>query len=392
MSTLAPSRRTVRDRLLPWGTARSRSRPHTDVDRYLELVHPLLDRPRTARVEVDEGRPQRPPTAVTLTLRPTRQWQGFRAGQFVQRDASTSTGYAESALLLPEPARSTAATVCIETHHQGARRTAWCRSTCIEQRPSRPGDRAVPGGRRRSTLPVQRRPTRVLLDQRRQRHHARAVDAALARATRALRRRDRVPALRRLGPQHVSPTATTCARSTAAHDNVRLVLAVTAAQDDGDDTARPRSSTAHLDEIAPVACRDAADLSLRPARALMAGRTRGVRRPRPGATGCSTEEFAAGAGTRRCRATTRSLGDRSPSTAAGRAHVQRPAPPCSNRPKPAGLSRQNTAAAWASASRARRSRPAAAPATSAPARPIATPTPRSSCASACPVGDVALNV
>src|SRR6201995_418292 len=55
--------------------------PH-GVDRYLELVSPMLT-VRELRAEVTEVRR---PTAdtVTLTLRPTRQWRGFRAGQFVQ--------------------------------------------------------------------------------------------------------------------------------------------------------------------------------------------------------------------------------------------------------------------------------------------------------------------
>jgi ferredoxin-NADP reductase len=55
--------------------------PH-GVDRYLELVNPMLT-VRELRAEITDVRR---PTAdsVTLTLRPTRQWRGFRAGQFVQ--------------------------------------------------------------------------------------------------------------------------------------------------------------------------------------------------------------------------------------------------------------------------------------------------------------------
>ncbi|HEU5005496.1 MAG TPA: FAD-binding oxidoreductase [Jatrophihabitantaceae bacterium] len=55
--------------------------PH-GVDRYLELVNPMLT-VRELRAELTDVRR---PTAdsVTLTLRPTRQWRGFRAGQFVQ--------------------------------------------------------------------------------------------------------------------------------------------------------------------------------------------------------------------------------------------------------------------------------------------------------------------
>jgi len=55
--------------------------PH-GVDRYLELVNPMLT-VRELRAELTDVRR---PTAdsVTLTLRPTRQWRGFQAGQFVQ--------------------------------------------------------------------------------------------------------------------------------------------------------------------------------------------------------------------------------------------------------------------------------------------------------------------
>jgi stearoyl-CoA 9-desaturase NADPH oxidoreductase len=55
--------------------------PH-GVDRYLELVNPMLTvRELRARItEVDRTTPD----STVLTLRPTRQWGGFRAGQFVQ--------------------------------------------------------------------------------------------------------------------------------------------------------------------------------------------------------------------------------------------------------------------------------------------------------------------
>ncbi len=55
--------------------------PHT-LDRYLELVHPTLT-VRDMRAEIVEvDRDTR--GSVTLTLRPTRQWRGHRAGQYVQ--------------------------------------------------------------------------------------------------------------------------------------------------------------------------------------------------------------------------------------------------------------------------------------------------------------------
>ncbi|RDI63708.1 ferredoxin reductase [Nocardia pseudobrasiliensis] len=55
--------------------------PHP-LDRYLELVRPTLT-VRDMRAEITEVR-RSTPGSVTLTLRPTRQWQGHRAGQYVQ--------------------------------------------------------------------------------------------------------------------------------------------------------------------------------------------------------------------------------------------------------------------------------------------------------------------
>ena len=55
--------------------------PH-GVDRYLELVNPMLT-VRELRAEVTDVE-RSTADSVTLTLRPTRQWRGFEAGQFVQ--------------------------------------------------------------------------------------------------------------------------------------------------------------------------------------------------------------------------------------------------------------------------------------------------------------------
>ncbi len=55
--------------------------PH-GVDRYLELINPMLTvrelRAEVTRVERSTA------DSVTLTLRPTRQWRGFQAGQYVE--------------------------------------------------------------------------------------------------------------------------------------------------------------------------------------------------------------------------------------------------------------------------------------------------------------------
>lgn len=55
--------------------------PH-GVDRYLELVNPMLTVRELRAVVTDVDRTTA--DSVTLTLRPTRHWRGFAAGQFVQ--------------------------------------------------------------------------------------------------------------------------------------------------------------------------------------------------------------------------------------------------------------------------------------------------------------------
>ncbi|MGW4771615.1 ferredoxin reductase [Nocardia sp. NPDC004278] len=55
--------------------------PHP-LDRYLELVHPTLTA-RELRAQITHVR-RSVPGSVTLTLRPTRQWRGHAAGQYVQ--------------------------------------------------------------------------------------------------------------------------------------------------------------------------------------------------------------------------------------------------------------------------------------------------------------------
>jgi len=76
-----PTRRVTRRRISPLSLFESLATPH-GVDRYLELVNPMLT-VRELRAEVTDVRHQTA-DSVTLTLRPTRQWKGFTAGQFVQ--------------------------------------------------------------------------------------------------------------------------------------------------------------------------------------------------------------------------------------------------------------------------------------------------------------------
>lgn len=97
MSRLSPVRRTrthdstTRRSLAPRGAleavaarlhvAEALATPH-GVDRYLELVHPMLTVRELRAVVTDIEHST--DDSVTLTLRPTRQWRGFSAGQFVQ--------------------------------------------------------------------------------------------------------------------------------------------------------------------------------------------------------------------------------------------------------------------------------------------------------------------
>ena len=80
MALPAPGRRHRGPRRSALEVVEALATPH-GLDRYLELVHPMLT-VRELRAEVTGVR--RTPHAVTLTLRPTRAWRGFAPGQFVQ--------------------------------------------------------------------------------------------------------------------------------------------------------------------------------------------------------------------------------------------------------------------------------------------------------------------
>src|ERR1700759_1316256 len=79
MTAIAPNRPRVR-KLSPLALFEALATPH-GVDRYLELVNPMLT-VRELRAEVTAVH-RSTADSVTLTLRPTRQWKGFKAGQFV---------------------------------------------------------------------------------------------------------------------------------------------------------------------------------------------------------------------------------------------------------------------------------------------------------------------
>jgi ferredoxin-NADP reductase len=81
MTTTAPARTATRRKFSPLGLLEALATPH-GVDRYLELVNPMLT-VRDLRAEITQVARSTADT-VTLTLRPSRQWRGFQAGQFVQ--------------------------------------------------------------------------------------------------------------------------------------------------------------------------------------------------------------------------------------------------------------------------------------------------------------------
>ena len=84
MSLLTPRRITGSRRLSPLGVLEALATPH-GVDRYLELINPMLTvrELRAEVVAVDRRDTDAGAGSVRLTLRPTRQWKGFQAGQFV---------------------------------------------------------------------------------------------------------------------------------------------------------------------------------------------------------------------------------------------------------------------------------------------------------------------
>lgn len=81
MVQLAPEKLSPKRWLSPLNLFESLATPH-GVDSYLGLLNPMLTVRRMRAVVTDVQHPTA--DSVTLTLRPTRQWKGFEAGQFVQ--------------------------------------------------------------------------------------------------------------------------------------------------------------------------------------------------------------------------------------------------------------------------------------------------------------------
>jgi ferredoxin-NADP reductase len=81
VALLNPARRRRGTTFAPLRVLEALATPH-GMDRYLELVHPMLAVRELRAVVTDVDRPTA--DSVVLTLRPNRRWRGFRAGQFVQ--------------------------------------------------------------------------------------------------------------------------------------------------------------------------------------------------------------------------------------------------------------------------------------------------------------------
>ncbi len=203
MSLLNPVRRprshgsTARRRISPFGpleavasklgALEALATPH-GVDRYLELVHPMLTVRELRAVVTDVQRttrrqrhpdPSAHPAVDGLPSRPVRTDRHRHR----RRPAHAFLFAVVLAVPRGRPDRD---------HRQGPSRGTGL-AVPAREREAGPRARALAGQRR---LPVAGRAARAAgPDQRRQRHHARAVDAAHP-ARRELHRRHRVPALR----------------------------------------------------------------------------------------------------------------------------------------------------------------------------------------------------
>jgi stearoyl-CoA 9-desaturase NADPH oxidoreductase len=104
-------------RLLHSGLLEALAYPH-GIDRYLELVSPLLVKEVRAEVVAVRHQTDR---SVTLTLRPNESWQGLRAGQFVNVSVEIA-GVRQTRPYSPagsEHARDGALELTVSTHPDG---------------------------------------------------------------------------------------------------------------------------------------------------------------------------------------------------------------------------------------------------------------------------------
>ena len=347
MTLLTTRRSTGPRRFSPLGVLEALATPH-GVDRYLELVNPMLT-VRELRAEVTDVH-RSTDDSLRLTLRPTRQWRGFRAGQFVQVSVDIdgvrrTRCYSPACSQYRDDGRIE---LTVKAHPEGVV-SQWLHANA--RRGLVVGLSQADGT---FTLPDER-PEQDAHDQRRQRHHPGDVHAAHA-VRRGPSRRGRVPALRlRRGSRRLPRRAARAGRG-ARQRAPRPGLHRAGARAD----LRGLFHTGHLDEVAPWYT-DAATFLCGPSAADEGG-ARALRRPRhrgpPRRRGLRPVRRPGRPG-RRSPAPPRS-------PAAGRRRTT-PATPCSSRPRRPAC-RRSTDAAWASASPAPRSRRAGARRTSAPVR------------------------
>ncbi len=195
--------------------------PH-GVDRYLELINPMLT-VRELRAEVTRVVRTTPDTLV-LTLKPTRQWQGFRAGQFVQVTAVID-GVRRTRCYSPSCSQFRSDgqfELTVKAHPDGCSRNGCMPTAC---RP-RAGSRA---GHGTFTLP-DTRPAQTLLV---------SGGSGITPVLSMLRtlcdegHRGEIVFLHYADDAAHVPHRAEIERIAAEHDNVRVVLAYTA-NDDGD--------------------------------------------------------------------------------------------------------------------------------------------------------------
>lgn len=202
--------------------------PHS-LDRYLELVRPTLT-VRDMRAEITHT-DRSVPGSVTLTLRPTRQWKGHTAGQYVQIGVVID-GVRHARCYSPvdpENGRDRRIQLTVKAHPGGLVSQFLYRDATpgmvVDLTPAdgvfRP--RAAPGAR--------------TADQRRQRHHAGAVYAAHV-GRRGPPGRGRVPALREIGGG--GPASHRARRHRAAAPELPHRAASSVAIGAGRDAGRPR--------------------------------------------------------------------------------------------------------------------------------------------------------
>lgn len=210
--------------------------PH-GVDRYLELVHPLLTVRELRAIVTHVERTTA--DSVTLTLRPTRQWRGFRAGQFVEISVDID-GVRRTRCYSPcGPEGGRGIELTVKAHERGLV-SRWLYAN------ARPGLVVGLSQANGTFVLPEPRPERVLLVS-----GGSGITPVLAMLRTLVDEghRGEIAFLHYARTAADVPHRNELRRIAAAHDNVRLVLAYTR-QHIGGDLRGPFDET-HLAEVAP---------------------------------------------------------------------------------------------------------------------------------------------